>query len=405
MRTRTRMLAVVSTSLLLSVLVWFNYSAVLPFIIEQWELSGLRAGIIFAAFQAGYLFAIIPMGSLADRFTPRWVIGGGATVTGVASLAFALAATGFLTGTVFRFIAGLGMAGVYVPGMRFITDWYDETARGRAMGIYVGAFSLGSGLSFLVSSIVATAIDWRTAILVTSIGALFVGPIILGIGRDSSKTTARSRTHDEFDLSVIRNGPYLAAVGVYSGHNWELFGVRNWIVAYLSVTIAVSTLDAPTAIAGILTGVMIVCGGLGNAVGGWLSDRWGRQQVITVALIASGLISASIANLGWLPFPALAGLVLVYGTMLTMDSAPTSTAITELVREENVGTALSVQSFIGFTTTVVSPIVFGAVLDVSGFSAAFLTLAVGPVAALLFLLLLRSKQNKAIGKPPNTDRE
>ncbi len=69
-RARSRMLAVASVSLLLSILVWFNYSAVLPRIVAEWELSGIHAGLIFSAFQAGYLVAIIPAGILVDRYSP-----------------------------------------------------------------------------------------------------------------------------------------------------------------------------------------------------------------------------------------------------------------------------------------------------------------------------------------------
>jgi MFS family permease len=386
-RARTRMLAVAAASLLLSVLVWFNYSAVLPLVVDDWGLSGLRAGVVFGVFQAGYLLAIIPVGVLVDRHSPRYVIATGATITGVMSLGFAFLADGFLVGTALRFLAGIGMAGVYVPGMRFVTDWYDEAARGRAMGIYVGTFSLSSGLSFLLASSIAAAFEWRVAVAVTSAGALLVAPLMLGLGRDAPGTAERSASG--FDLGVLRNRAYLAAVGVYTWHNWELFGVRNWIVAFLVSTAAVGSLASPKAAAGTLAGVMIALGGLGNVLGGSLSDRLGRTTVIGAALVCSALVSATIAMLGWLPLPALVLVVLVWGVALTMDSAPTSTAITEIVDDERVGTALSLQSFVGFTTTVVSPIVFGAALDSGGFVAAFPTLAAGAGVALASLLALR----------------
>jgi MFS family permease len=387
MRERAQMLTVASAALLLSVLVWFNYSAVLPLIVEDWELSGLRAGIIFGAFQAGYLLAIVPLGVAADRYSPRWVIALGASVTGLASLAFALLARGFATGTGFRFLAGTGMAGVYVPGMRFVTDWYPEADRGRAMGFYVGTFSLSSGLSFLVSSAVAAAVDWRSAIVATSVGALAVGPLVLGLGRDSP-TAERNGAIDR-NLSVLRNRSYLAAVGVYSWHNWELFGVRNWIVAFLLSTPAIATSASPATTAGTLAGVMIMLGGVGNVVGGWLSDRWGRLRTIGLALGVSGAISAVLGGMGAVPRPAFVAVVLVYGIFLTMDSAPTSTAITELVADERVGTALSFQSLVGFATTVVSPVVFGAALDEAGYPVAFRTLAAGAALALVCLAALR----------------
>jgi len=384
---RRRMLAVASAALFLSVLVWFNYSAVLPFVVEEWDLSGTEAGIVFGAFQAGYLLAIVPAGMMADRYSPRWVIAVGATVTGVGSLAFAVGSTGFIDGTLLRFLSGIGMAGVYVPGMRFVADWYAASGRGTAMGVYIGTFSLSSGLSFLVASGVASAVGWRTAIAVTSVGALAVAPLVLGLGRDAPGATRRDRVG--LDLAVLRNRSYLAAVGIYSWHNWELFGVRNWLVAFLLVTPAVAATGSPALVAGTLAGAMILLGGLGNLVGGTLSDRIGRTPVIAAALLASGLVSATLGLLAWLPLAALVAIVLVYGVALTADSAPTSTTVTEVVADERMGTALSIQSFVGFSTTVVSPVVFGWALDSGGYALAFPTLALGALAALVCVALFR----------------
>jgi MFS family permease len=387
-RPRTRMLAVASAALFLSVLVWFNYSAVLPLVVEEWGLSGTRAGIVFGAFQAGYLLAIVPAGLLVDRHSARYVVAVGATGAGLGSLAFALVADGFLVGTLFRFLAGVGMSGVYVPGMRFVADWYDPADRGRAMGIYVGTYSVGSGLTFLLSSAIASAVDWRTAVAVTSLGALLVGPLVLFGASDPPG--ASSRRASGLDLGVLRNRRYLAAVGIYTFHNWELFGVRNWLVAFLLATPAVAATGAPATVAGALAGTMILLGGLGNVLGGTASDRFGRTRVVGGALLASGTVSLLLGALAWLPLVALVAVVLVYGVALTADSAPTSTAVTELVADERMGAALSLQSFVGFSSTVVSPVVFGVALDAGGYALAFPTLAAGAFAALCFVLLLRT---------------
>lgn len=396
MQERTRVLAVTSVALLLSVLVWFNYSAVLPLVVEDWGLSGVHAGIVFGAFQAGYLLAIVPMGSIADRHSPRWVIAIGATGTGLASLGFAAVAVDFLSGTVLRFLAGASMAGVYVPGMRFVSDWFDAAERGRAMGVYVGTYSLSSGLSFLLASTIAVALDWRVAIGATSVGALAVAPLVLGLTRDNPDAASRET---RLDLSVLRNRRYLAAVSVYSWHNWELFGVRNWMLAFL-VTVPAVASTGSDALAGLLVAGMMAVGGLGNLAGGWLSDRVGRLRVVGLALGTSALLSLVFGTLGGLSMPTLVAVLLVYGVAITADSAPTSTAITELVDDEHVGTALSVQSLVGFTTTVVSPVVFGVALDAAGYAAAFPTLAAGAALGLVSVAVL---SRLTAAEPPAPD--
>ncbi|MGM0605324.1 MAG: MFS transporter [Halobacteriota archaeon] len=385
---RGRMLAVAATSLFLSTLVWFNYSAVLPLIVAEWELTGTAAGIIFGAFQAGYLLAIVPVGVLVDRYAARPFIAGGAAITGAASLTFAAVSTGFLDGSLLRFVAGIGMAGVYVPGMRFVTGWYGASARGRAMGIYVGTFSLGSALSFFAGSTIAAQVGWRGAIAATSVGALLVAPLILLVGRDPPGRT--EAVEGGFDFGVLRNREYLAAVGTYTFHNWELFGVRNWLLAFLLVTPAVATTGSPEATAGVLVGLMIAVGGLGNVIGGTASDRVGRLTVIASGLAISGVVSATLGVLTWLPLWAFVAVLLVYGVALTMDSAPTSTLVTEIVSDDQIGTALSIQSFVGFSSTIVSPVLFGIALDRWGYELAFPTLAVGALLALACVVVLRS---------------
>ncbi|MDQ2074912.1 MFS transporter [Haloarcula sp. H-GB4] len=143
MQNSTRALVVTSVALFLSVLVWFNYSAVLPFVVEEWELSSTEAGVVFAAFQAGYLVAIVPAGWLSDQYSPRWVIAIGSVGTAIPSLVFAGVADDVVVGTILRFVSGVFIAGVYIPGMRFISGWYSESTRGRALGLYIGTFELG----------------------------------------------------------------------------------------------------------------------------------------------------------------------------------------------------------------------------------------------------------------------
>lgn len=392
MSERRQVLLVTSVALFLSVLVWFNYSAVLPFIVEEWGLSGTEAGIVFGAFQAGYLIAIVPAGWLADRYSPRWIIALGAVGTAIPGLLFAVVADGVVVGTILRFLSGLFIAGVYVPGMRFVSEWYPESSRGRALGLYIGTFELGSGLSFVFSTVAAEAVDWRLAIAVTSGSAVFAAPLILCLTRDSPNRT--SSETDRFDFSLFSNRDFLAAVSIYSWHNWELFGTRNWLLPYLVTSTAFAAVES-NVVPGLVVGGMIVMSGFGNAAGGLLSDRISRVGTIATGLGASAVLSATFGLLGSVPVRVLVLITLIYGFVISLDSAPTSTLITEVVTDDHVGTALSIQSLAGFSTTVVSPIVFGFALDRSGYAVAFPTVAAGALLGLLSVgVLVRRRRLK-----------
>lgn len=395
-----RALVVTATALFLSVLVWFNYPAVLPRVIDDWGLSGIEAGVMFGALQAGYLTAILPAGWLADRRSPRWVVSIGAVGTALPSLAFAAVADGVVLGSLLRFCSGLFVAGVYIPGMRFLSDWFPESVRGRALGLYIGTFELGSGLSFVFATTAATAVDWRVAVGLTSAGALVVPLLMLGLTQAPPGRTEPTGIFP--DLGLLRNRAFLAATAVYSFHNWELFGVRNWLLAFLVVAPAIPGGVLP----GLVVGAMIVASGVGNVAGGWLSDRIGRTRVLAGGLVASALCSGLFGLLGGLPAGLLVTVTLGYGFVLAVDSAPTSTLVTEVVADERVGAALSVQSLAGFSTTVVSPVVFGLALDRRGYAVAFPTLAAGALAGLISVAILaqslpwRAEAGRAAGGEP-----
>jgi MFS family permease len=392
---RWRNLIGASGALSLAAMLWFNYSAVLPLIIDDWGLSGFDAGLVYSAFQVGYLLLVVPVGMVSDRYDPRYVIAAGAMVAALSSIGFALFAAGTLSGSVLRFVAGIGVAGVYVPGMKYVSASFDAD-RGRAMGIYVGTFSAASGVSFVLASWVGSTSGWPVAIGVTSLLALLAPAVILLVGRppvfaEDGHDANRGGRRERIDLRILSNPRYLLTVSTYSAHNWELYGVRNWLPAFLASTAAVAGTANPAATAGLLAGAMTAVGAVGNVFGGTLSDRIGRPTVIAAGLTISGAVSLLIGGLRWLPLWALTGVVLVYGIVITVDSAPTSTMITEVVDDGRVGSALAIQAFVGTLPGIVAPVLFGAAVDYSGYGLAFQTLGVAAFVGVGTVVLARSQ--------------
>lgn len=385
MQLQTRVLLVLSGAVGLVSFSWANYSAVLPLVITDLDLSGTEAGIVYSAYFVGYILAILPAGFIADRHSARTLIGTTAVGTGVFGIAFAILTVDVITGSVFRLLAGACFAGVYVPGMRLLTDWFDASERGRTIGIYVGVLGLGSGVAYPLSTWLASISDWRVAIAVTSGVALPAGLAVLWLAADYPGTIGQDIV---FDLSVFADRQYLYVTTAYASHNWELFGVQNWIVVFLVATPAVVGTGHPEVTAGLLAGLLVALGAPGNVVGGWLSDRFGRIPTSAVALATSGCITLALGIGSWTAITVLGIVIVVYGVVLAADSAPLSTAMTELADDDQVGMALAGQSLLGFLPGIVSPVVFGVALDRAGFTAAFGTLVAGVVVGLGALWLL-----------------
>lgn len=388
MKPQTRVWLVLSGAVGLVAFSWANYAAVLPLVVADLGLSGTEAGLVYSAYFVGYVLAILPAGVVADRYSARKLVGTTAVGTGVSGVAFAFLTVDAVTGSVFRLVAGACFAGVYVPGMRLLADWFEPDERGRAIGLYVGVLSLGSGAAYPLSTWLATGSDWRLAVALTGGVSIPAGLAVVWLADDYPGTIGQDVA---FDLSVFTDRRYLYLTTAYAGHNWELFGVQNWIVAFLVVTPAVGATESPSVTAGILAGTVVALGAPGNLLGGWVSDRLGRVPTSAGALTASGCITLALGVLDWTTVPVLGVVAVVYGLVLAADSAPLSTAMTELADDEQVGTALAGQSLLGFVPGMISPVVFGATLDRAGFSTAFGTLAGGVVVGLGALWLLRNE--------------
>lgn len=376
----------------MGMLIEFSYSAVLPRIIKQWNISGLKAGLLFSAYRAGYIVAILFVGSLTDVISPRKVMIVFSIIGGVATGAFGLFARGIYLGGILRILAGIGAAGIYVPGMKIISTWFAPKARGKALGIYVGITVIGLGFSVTLAGQLVTILGWRLAILSSSLGPIIGAVIVkeLITEHKSNRCTANkefiSRINKDFsiDLSLLKNKDFLRAIVGYAGHNWELYGMWSWIAPFATLQIFQNSASPEKFGTGLATAI-IATGGIGSIVGGKLSDHFNNNRLPFRILLVSGLISLLFGWVGNLPLTFIVILGLIYGFIIVADSPVFTKEVTKSVNDHNTGSALALQSFIGFIPTAVSPLVFGSVIDLSQevWGWAFATLTVGPIIALL----------------------
>lgn len=152
----------------LTMQIWFNFSAVMPVIEDEWELTASQSGIIIAFFHVGYVVAIAFYSMLIDKYNAKYFMVLGAFLAGVSGIAFAAIAEGFWLTLLLRVISGIGVAGIYVPGLRILTDLFPIERRGAAVGIYVGSLVVGSGFSLLISGMLIEYIGWQGVIFITS---------------------------------------------------------------------------------------------------------------------------------------------------------------------------------------------------------------------------------------------
>jgi len=364
-----------------------SYSGALPVLRREWGLSAAQAGAIFAGQQIGYTAAVLVLSTLTDVIGVRRIYLASAIWNGAFGLLFAGFARDFHSALVLRTLGGVGLAGTYMPGMRLVVETFPAETRGGAMGLYIGAFSLGVSLSLLLTGALLP-LGWRTVFFVTALGPLAAAAVAWPVVRDVAPLPARRRI---VFGRVLRNVRALRFITAYAAHNWELFGMRSWLPAFLTSLWVERglTLTAATARGAAFSSLVLLASGASNAFGGWLSDSVGRRRTIVIFLTASAVLSATI---GWMPplgLGVVLGLALLYGLLVTAESSTLSTAVAESADPEVLGATMAVQSSFGFLVTAISPPLFGAILDATGGAWGWSFLSLGIVAMLGVLAVAR----------------
>lgn len=350
-----------------TMLVWSNFAAVLPLLQKEWHLSNTEAGLIFTAYQVGYILAVAVLSTATDWVAPRKIYLVGTLWAGLTGLAFPLWAQGASSALILRTLAGIGLAGTYMPGMRLVAERFSPARRGFAMGCYIATFTVGTSVSLLLTTWANARWGWRIAFAVTALGPLLAAAVA-AVTLEAGHTNRAPRPERGAELApVLRNRPALRLIAAYGAHTWELMGMRGWIVPFLaaSLTAGGANLTLATHTAGLAGSAVLAIGAVSHPVAGLLSDRLGRTRLISAIMLVSGACSLTMGwAVGW-GFNALMTLALFYGLMVTAESAILSTSIAESAEPASLGRTMALQSTVGFSSGALAPAVFGGVLDLA----------------------------------------
>jgi len=344
------------------------YTTLLPALQREWSLSNSEAGLISGVYYAGYVVATPVLTSITDRVDARriYLLACGLSLAGAAG--FALFAGGLWSALVFQFLIGAGLGGSYMPGLKILADQLEGSVQARAVGFYTASFGIGSTFSILICGWIGAAYGWQAAF---TYGA--AGPVAAALLASLAMPRGRTRAAGEpapalLDFRpVLKNRRTLPYILGYSAHNYELFGQRSWMVAFLVFSASLQPADAPMLVgAATLAAIINMLGPVMSVSGNELAIRFGRTRVIFTFMTASGLLACVIGYTAALPWALVFLLMCVhYGLMLGDSAALTSGAIASAPPEQR-GATMAVYSFLGFSSAVFAPLVFGAALDLGG---------------------------------------
>lgn len=370
---------------------WFSVTAILPQMTEEWQLSGADQSWMTMSVQVGFVVGALlsALLNLSDRIPASRLIaasafGGAAANAGISLLEYAPTLALLL-----RFGTGMGLAGAYPPGMKLAATWCKED-RGLGIGLLVGGIVLGKSIPHLLNALPLLGVDgmppWRTVLMVISALAA-LGAIVVGTGvYEGPFLTGVAPFNWRFAGRVLSHRPTRLANFGYLGHMWELYGMWTWVPIFLIISYGAagwSTLSAR--LAGFAA---IAAGAFGSLVAGLLADRFGRSRVTVASLILSGTCTLC-AGIFFSSPGLLTVLCLLWGFTVVADSAQFSAAVSELTDPRYVGTALTVQTTLGFLLTLLSIRIIPPLVEIIGWEWVFVVLAPGPAFGIWSMLKLR----------------
>ena len=384
-------LAILSTAELLGMSLWFAASAVSPQLALRWSLSSQQTGWLTTIVQLGFVCgtALAAALNVADVFASKKLFAWSAGIAAIVNAAILLA-PGYDAALVLRFLTGFFLAGVYPPAMKMISTWF-QGQRGLAIGTIVGALTVGKATPYLIHALPNVGV---TAVIVTASCAAGIASLLVAAAYDDGPYPFSSRPFSwGLVATVVRVRDWRLATSGYLGHMWELYAFWTWIPAFLAASVAASSTPGTSkGIVSLVSFGTIAVGGAGCVWGGLTADRSGRERLVTIALVVSGTCSLIIGLFFGASIWVIAPVALVWGFFVVADSAQFSALVTESVPSHAVGTALTVQTSIGFLLTMVTIQGIPMIAARTGWRWSFAVLAAGPAVGILAIRTLATSR-------------
>jgi MFS family permease len=373
-----RILFALSLAELLGMALWFSASAVTPALSLEWNLSAGDRAWLTMSVQIGFVVGALlsALLNLSDLFNARYLFALCALAGAACNGAIGLWVHSLAPALVLRFLTGVCLAGVYPPGMKIMATWFKE-GRGMAIGVLVGALTVGSASPHLLK--VVGSPDWRPLMLLASGASILAGLICLFFVKDGPHQGKGAKFDWRFiGRAMSDQGVRLTNFG-YLGHMWELYAVWTWVPLFLFASFSQSQVTDPGTWSALGAFAVIGAGGIGCVAAGLLADRYGRTTITIASMLISAGCCLGVGLLyGGAPV-ALLLVCLVWGFAIVADSAQFSAAITELTDPDYLGTALTLQTCMGFLLTLFSIRLVPVFVEWFTWEWAFALLAAGPL--------------------------
>ncbi len=384
-----------------------TFAAVLPEINAAWGLSASQAGWIGGIYFGGYAAAVPVLAGLTDRIDGRWVFAASSLLGAAASLIFATSADGFWAALVLRLLGGVALAGVNMPGLKLLAERTHGRSRARGSAVYSAFYTLGAAISLFLAGAIDAVSGWRAAFAVSGLVPLVAIAALALLPPPSEPVSNAALTLDL--RPMLRNRALIAYALAFAGNIWEVSAVRAWFVAYLAWNLALPDhrLDVPSP--AVISGLASLAGFPASIVIAECALHWGPRAVVATC---AGSVLVLLALAGTAAGPSLVILPLLVLAQIASLGDASALAAGAVVAADPArrGAALALFAFVGYTAAFIGPVAVGFALDAFGggghaigWSAAFVTMALGSTGAGLAMQLVPRGSPRGFAVPASGD--
>jgi MFS family permease len=353
----------------------FGLPILAPFWRDALRLSLAQVGVLLGAFDLGALLLFIPLGVLADRWGEPAVLAGGAIFTAAVTAA-AATAHGFWPLALLLAVAGLGYGSGQTAGNQVVSEVFTAAGRGTAMGVRQSGLPIGGLFAAMIVPTVATAWGWPVAVVAVAIVCAVPGVLCWAGLR-----------------GMARPGAAVPPVRALVALVWEILGTPGvWRMTWVAMLLVIGQFCYQDYLAfymvdrfgwskHVAAGLLIAVnlgGVFGRLAWGALSDRryGGRRVPALVWCVGAGAVFPAL--LLALPAPArlpeVAAVALLGGVLLLGWNGLYSTLITELAGRNLGATAMGVSMTVLYVATMLSPPLFGWLVDATSYTVGWVVL-------------------------------
>ena len=372
------------------------FPALLPSFQGEWGLTNTEAGWISGVFFAGYAISSPVFVGITDRVDTRRIYLPCAILASLSMVFFGWLAEGLWTAAAFRLLAGIGLAGTYMPGLKALSDNITGPKQSRYIVFYTSTYGVGTALSVYFAGLLEPLLGWRWGAELLALGPVGAFLILSAIVSPRKPIGSEAGLHfSRSDLKIVLgNRPAVGYILGYGAHCWELFGYRSWLVAFLVFSLSLQPdLAFPLSPQNVAMMILLI-GVPASILGNEGAMMWGRRRAITIYMVGSGILGCIIGFTAELNFYLVVALAFLYGMTVLLDSGTLTAGLVAESLQHQRGLTLAVYSFTGFGMAFLAPLAFGAVLDIAGqgivaWGLAFATMGLGCMSGVLWIRIFR----------------